>query len=116
MPKVPAAQEEYDAAGVHVNASDLSELRDDLLNGSGERYFDAMFGDLIISWPLLFACPFVAAVLAAGWTILATYTPRGLYVLAALATVGSFSGLTYVFWSEGDERMATRLSCTTAYV
>ena len=104
VPTAPAPQAAYHAAGVNISASELDALRTSLLHEDG-RYFDAIFGDVVLVWPLLLGCPIVAAVLAFAWAYGSVIQPAALYGLAVLICVVSSSGLTYVFWS-GGERFA----------
>ncbi|KOO35990.1 d chain transport protein [Chrysochromulina tobinii] len=104
VPTTPAPQAAYHAAGVNISASELNALRTSLLHEDG-RYFDAIFGDVVLVWQLLLGCPIVAAVLAFAWAYGSVIQPAALYGLAVLICVVSSSGLTYVFWS-GGERFA----------
>ena len=85
---------------------DLNDLRADLLRASNGRYFDAMFGDLVTIWPLMVGIPLVAGLVAIGWTALLPVAPTALYLTSVVMITASLSGLTYVFWFEGDERLS----------
>ena len=109
VPTAPGAQSEYDAAGVALQAAELESLRGELLGADG-RYFDATFADLLLSWPLLLGCPLVAAAFVLAWAVASVFVPSALFVLAVLISIASCSGLTYVFWSAGEEWAADAAS------
>jgi hypothetical protein len=78
VPTTPAPQAAYHAAGVNISASELNALRTSLLHEDG-RYFDAIFGDVVLVWPLLLGCPIVAA--ATAW-IVVCFTAATLHTAA----------------------------------
>ena len=106
VPAAPEAQNVYDAAGLPFGASDLAELRRQLSSAGNGRFFDATVGDVVASWPLLVGIPIVTVVLVLAYTICVTYTPLVLYVLTCIMALTSLSCLTYVLWTEGNDRQA----------
>ena len=115
VPSDPSPQWMYSEAKIFASSAlafaedmqgQLVVLRNDILRAAHGRFFDAAFGDLVATWPLMLAIPLLCAVLCLVWALLLPVMPLALYGLAAFMTTASLSGLTYVFWSEGDERIA----------
>ena len=106
LPTAPRAQSEYDAAGVAIQASDLTDLRSYVESNSAARHFDASVGDLIITWGALLGALLGAVVLGALCTCgVSIGLPLLMYSVGVLLTTASLCGLTYIFWVRGESRV-----------
>jgi len=107
VPAAPLAQSEYDAAGVAIQASDLTDLRSYVESNSAARHFDASVGDLIVTWGVMLGALLGAVVLGALCTcgVGVAGVPLLMYSVGVLLTTASLCGLTYTFWERGESRV-----------
>ena len=111
VPTAAHTQAEYDAAGVSIDAAALAALRAelgswDLSAASAGRFFDKAMGDVLIAWPVLVGTLAGAAVVGAALLVVAGRAPTAVWVICLLLSTASLAALTYIFWTDGELRIA----------
>ena len=111
VPTAAHTQAEYDAAGVSIDAAALAALRAelgswDLSAASAGRFFDEAMGDVLIAWPVLVGTLAGAALVGAALLVVAGRAPTAIWVLCLLLSTAPLAALTYIFWTDGELRIA----------